>query len=121
MTLDFLREDGCFLGGNIAPGMSMRLKAMHHYTARLPWVKPNNDNQLLGQSTEKAMQNGAFYGMLFEIEGFIISLRKKYNQIRVILTGGDAHYFADSLERSTIIDPFLNLKGLHLISKHYEQ
>ncbi|MBK6903040.1 MAG: type III pantothenate kinase [Saprospirales bacterium] len=38
ITSDVLSEDGIFKGGNISPGIDMRLKAMHTFTARLPLV-----------------------------------------------------------------------------------
>ena len=59
ITLDVLSAEGEFLGGNISPGVEMRLKAMHHFTARLPLVarsaKLGDD---LGDSTESAIRNG---------------------------------------------------------------
>ncbi len=119
MTSDFLYLGRKFMGGNISPGLHMRLKAMHEYTAKLPWVEPTSENHYIGKSTEKALQNGGFYGMLYEIEGFIISLRKNYNPVRVMLTGGSAHFFAERLERKIYIDHFLNIKGLHYLSKYY--
>ncbi len=119
MTWDVLDNGQTFIGGNISPGLEMRLEAMHTNTSKLPRVTPSNENHFIGKSTATALQNGAFYGMLYEIEGFIISLRKKYNQLRVMLTGGSAQYFAPHMGRSTYVDPFLNIKGLHYLSKYY--
>lgn len=120
MTLDFLERGPIFRGGNISPGLSMRLQAMHEHTAQLPWVEINTEVGPLGKTTETALQNGAFLGMLYEIQGFIISLRQKHTQVRVMLTGGNANYFANRLEKSIFVDPFLNLKGLHYLSKHHD-
>jgi len=120
MTSDFLYLGKKFMGGNIAPGLLMRLKAMHEHTAKLPWVEPSNENKMLGKSTEKALQNGAYWGMVFEIEGFMFSLRQNYNPVRVMVTGGSAHHFAQRLGRKIYIDPFLNIKGLHYLSKYYD-
>jgi len=36
VTYDVVRADGTFVGGNIAPGLKMRLDSLHRYTARLP-------------------------------------------------------------------------------------
>ncbi len=119
LTSDFVERGGIYKGGNISPGLKMRLKSMHKFTAKLPWVEVDAELEPLGLTTEQALQNGAYYGMLYEIQGFIISLRKKYNYIRVMLTGGDANYFAKRLEKSIFVDPFLNLKGLHYLSQSY--
>ena len=39
MTYDFLDKKGIFEGGNIAPGIELRYRAMDEFTARLPLVK----------------------------------------------------------------------------------
>ena len=38
ITIDFVSKDGKYNGGNIAPGIKMRLRALHEYTSRLPMV-----------------------------------------------------------------------------------
>ena len=37
ITYDVIDAKGNFLGGNIVPGLEMRYKAMHHFTAKLPF------------------------------------------------------------------------------------
>ena len=39
VTYDVVSADGHFRGGNIAPGMRMRLDALHRFTKRLPQVE----------------------------------------------------------------------------------
>ncbi|MCH5327311.1 MAG: type III pantothenate kinase, partial [Duncaniella sp.] len=38
VTYDFVTPDGIYVGGNIAPGITMNLRALHEFTARLPLV-----------------------------------------------------------------------------------
>ncbi len=115
ITCDVLRADGVFLGGNISPGLTMRLKAMHQFTAKLPLVKMGETDNLLGYSTESAMRNGAQWGAALEIEGFIAWISEKMQKINVILTGGDAEYFVKSLKSQIFVNPNLVLQGLNKI------
>ena len=39
MTMEFINAKGQYLGGNISPGVQMRLRAMHDFTAQLPKVE----------------------------------------------------------------------------------
>ncbi len=117
MTLDFVDKRGNYHGGNISPGIELRLKAMHHFTSSLPLVKRRVNSDELGKSTKEAIQNGAILGIRGEIEHFIKSLTKDMGQIKVILTGGDAQYFGDLLESKIFVDPNLVLSGLNEILK----
>lgn len=92
-TYDFVSADGVFKGGNITPGIEMRLKAMHTFTGRLPEVPTADCAQLLGTSTQTALQCGAFWGVVYEIDGFIEALKLLYPKISVFFTGGYAFYF----------------------------
>ncbi len=38
LTTDGVTKDGEYLGGTIAPGLQMRLRALHHFTGNLPLV-----------------------------------------------------------------------------------
>lgn len=115
ITLDVLRAGGVFLGGNITPGVEMRLKAMHHFTAKLPLVSMGNTENFIGYSTESAMRNGAQRGAILEIEGFIRQCRSELGEINVILTGGDADFFVKNLKSQIFVNPNLVLQGLNKI------
>ncbi|NNF20890.1 MAG: type III pantothenate kinase [Saprospiraceae bacterium] len=113
MTFDFIDKERNYLGGNISPGVELRLNAMHHFTSSLPLVQRKNNKDILGKSTKEALQNGAFHGLKYEIEGFIKNLTKKNRSLTVILTGGDAVNFGETLESKIFVDPNLVLKGLN--------
>ncbi len=115
LTLDFLRADGHYLGGNISPGLRMRHKALHQFTARLPEVEPRALLNPIGHTTDSALQNGGFWGMVWEISGFVQYCKGRYGAIRLLMTGGDAELLAGGLGPETIIEPELVLKGLNKI------
>lgn len=66
-TYDIVSADGTFRGGNIAPGAGMRLRALHHYTCRLPEVSSRGAVTEFGTDTMTAMRSGAFQGIVAEV------------------------------------------------------
>ena len=67
VTYDHVMADGRFVGGNIAPGVAMRLNALNHFTARLPLIDSTGDYSPCGTDTRTAMRGGAVYGVVGEI------------------------------------------------------
>lgn len=115
ITYDFIDKNAVFQGGNIAPGLHMRLQAMHDYTSQLPLPDLEKTDNLLGKSTTEALQNGAMQGTIFEIDSFIRQINKKYGDSRLILTGGDAIYFVDYFKSMIFVVQNLVLIGLNKI------
>lgn len=121
ITLDLLASEGVFLGGNISPGIQMRLQAMHHFTARLPLVGRKDQPEWVGKSTETAIRNGAQLGATLEVEGFIERCREQWPDLRVIVTGGDSDFFVRTLKTKIFANPNLVLVGLNKILEHNVQ
>jgi len=117
ITYDLVTADGVFIGGNIAPGLDMRLEAMHDYTARLPLVRKGHMSGFMGKNTEEAVRNGAVQGILLEIEGYIRQLIGKKDTLETVLTGGDASYFAGLVKTKIFVRSNLVLTGLNEILK----
>lgn len=115
ITYDVITMEKHYIGGNIAPGVELRLKSMNDYTARLPLVKRGSLESLLGLSTEEALQNGATLGTLLEIESFIERIRREFEGININLTGGDADFFGDKINSQIFVNPNLVLIGLNEI------
>lgn len=115
ITYDLIDGQGVYWGGNIAPGVTMRLAAMQHFTARLPQPERSAIHGLLGDSTTTALQNGAQLGAILEARGFIDRCREEYGELNVILTGGDADFFDKNLKRNIFVNQNLVLLGLNQI------
>jgi len=109
VTYDFVSADGHFRGGNIAPGIGMRLRSLHSFTARLPEVGGYGEIPLLGKDTPTAMRAGAVRGVAAEIAYYRASLPAGTN---ILLTGGWAGHVSKFLPFDTIIEPCLVTKGL---------
>lgn len=115
MTMDVLLATGVYLGGNIAPGLRMRLKAMHEYTAKLPLAEPEWPQLEIGDSTLHALQNGAGLGMVMEIEGLFRRAKNAFGDVLIVMTGGDADFLAARLENQIFVAPELVMQGLFKI------
>lgn len=121
ITYDLLTHDGIFHGGAIAPGLDMRLKAMHAFTGKLPNITNPPDLQIYpGKSTQESMLAGVHQGILHELTGYISLLQKEFENLRVILTGGDVSFFESSIKAPIFVRPELNLSGLNRILLHNE-
>ena len=117
ITYDII-DRGTYKGGNISPGIHLRIEAMHRYTDKLPRVPFKINNDIEGKSTVKALQNGAFHGTKGEIDSFIREFKKKYASLKVIFTGGDAQIMAGSIDFPVEVRPLLVLEGLNEILKY---
>ncbi|HRF77340.1 MAG TPA: type III pantothenate kinase, partial [Chitinophagales bacterium] len=120
---DFVRADNRYLGGGIAPGLVMRLKAMHNFTARLPLISLTpqmlvQQTLLTGDSTTDSMLSGAINGALWEVEGAIAAYNAIYDDLHVIITGGDASFFELHVKSRIFARPNLVLEGLNTILKY---
>ena len=115
ITIDFVDKNGCYRGGNIAPGIKMRLKALHDYTSRLPLIEKEGEVPAIGHDTETAIRSGVIRGICHEIEGYITEFKEKYGDVFVFLTGGDEISLNNSIKSRIFADKFLVAKGLNRI------
>ena len=118
LTYNFIDAGGNFLGGNISPGLSMRLRAMHEFTSLLPLAKKQYNEALFGTNTAMALENGAVKGAIYEIQSFINQTKADFGDVNIILTGGDAILFAKHLKFKIFAFPNLVLLGLNEILRN---
>jgi len=121
ITYDIITQQGHYLGGNISPGIKMRFKAMNAFTAKLPLVRKRSRSNIVGNTTQSALQTGGQWGAILEMEGFIQRYSDRFGQINVILTGGDANFFAKNLKTQIFVNNNLVLIGLNKILNYNVQ
>ncbi|SRR5579871_3770703 len=117
ITYNFVNKHNEFLGGGISPGMEMRFKSLHQFTAKLPLIKADWNFPLVGFDTRTNILSGVILGITKEIDGTIDAYAEKYHNFNVLLSGGDIHYFARRLKNKIFADPYLIYKGLYAISE----
>jgi type III pantothenate kinase len=118
-TFDVVGQNGEYLGGIIAPGINLSLKALHDMTAQLPKISIKSQKNVIGKSTVEAMNSGVYHGYIAMVEGLIIKIE---NELQVkttrIITGGLAEIFKEPLITSNAIhyhQPDLTLEGLKIV------
>lgn len=115
VTFDFVSSRGEYLGGNISPGPTMRLKALNQYTCLLPLVERKGYMPLMGADTETAIRSGVIHGIRYEIEGYVRHLMSVYPSLLVYLTGGVHLNLQFSENLPIFADDFIVPKGLNRI------
>jgi type III pantothenate kinase len=118
ITYDVVDASGAYRGGAISPGLRMRLRAMHEFTARLPNVKLTAAVDPIGQTTQASMLSGAVVGAANEANGYADRLKETIGKLNVVLTGGDAAYLEAHLKFKIFARPYAVLEGLQRILQH---
>ena len=117
ITYNFINKKNEFIGGSISPGLEIRLRSLHDYTAKLPLIKADWNVPLIGYDTNSNILSGVVIGMAKEIDGFIDAYAEKFGNFNSLLTGGDIAHFASHLKNKIFADPELIFKGLYAISE----
>lgn len=111
ITFDLV-TGGVYRGGSISPGMSMRFRALHRFTGKLPEVSQTEPFSLPGRSTREAIAGGVITGIVFETREYINLYRKTYGSLQTVITGGDAGIIASHIDYELIHYPDLVTDGL---------
>lgn len=107
---------GEYLGGNIAPGITISCEALFQQAAKLPRVELAHPQAVIGRNTVQSMQAGIVFGYAGLVDAVVDRMKAEMGAgCRVVATGGQADLIA--LESRTIekVDPFLTLKGLRMV------
>lgn len=117
VTYDRVDAAGNFIGGNIAPGIGMRLRAMYTFTKALPEIATAGETPTWGTSTDTAMRTGSFYGVVSEVTYYHSLLPADG---LTLLTGGWSERVAQALGFKAILCPLLVNRGLNRILQYNE-
>lgn len=117
-NIEYIDENGVFQGGIFAPGIWSGMKGLENAAAKLPNVRIEVPQCLLGKNTVDAIQSGIIYGEACRVDGLVFRLIEKFGnkgQIEVIATGGFSPIMYDICRCFTVHDNLLTLKGLEII------
>lgn len=118
VTIDLVTADNTFRGGCISPGVKTRFRALHDYTAKLPLCGATENEGLSGLTTGQAIELGVMNGIAFEIEGYVVRMRKEIEDLCVIFTGGDAKFFVKRIKNTIFANCNLVFCGLNRILEY---
>ncbi len=118
-TFDVVGKNGEYLGGAIAPGINLSLKALHDMTAQLPKISLKAQKNVIGKTTIEAMNSGVFFGYISLVEGMIKRIEDELGtKTTRIITGGLAEIFKHNLNQTiNHFEPDLTLEGLLAVHK----
>lgn len=118
ITYDFINDCDEYLGGAISPGLMLRYKSLNDYTEKLPLLKLENINYLIGNQTANSIHSGIVNGVTSEIDGIINEYQKKYPQLTIILTGGDTLFLAKRLKNVIFANSNFLLESMNTLYQY---
>lgn len=113
ITVDYLDAERTYQGGSISAGWQLQLKAMHHFTQRLPLLEGKPPEHFTGKTTAACMQSGAWQSVVGLVNGSIAHYRTLSPQLKVFVCGGDAAIFESELNGPIFVVPHLVMQGLY--------
>ncbi len=115
-VFDAVNDDGDYLGGAIAPGISIAADSLFHATALLRRVELAAPPAAIGKNTVHALQSGLVLGYSELVKGMVGRFKRELGESSaVIATGGLAEVVAKEAAVFDAIDPNLTLTGLRLV------
>jgi type III pantothenate kinase len=117
VTYDYLAGK-IYKGGNISPGLSMRFRALHRFTGKLPLASTTEKYSSPGKNTLEAITAGVINGLIYEINEYIRTFEKKCTNFKVILTGGDSGYLKEKIDYKVTYLPDIVIDGLNYILEY---
>lgn len=114
MTVDQV-TGGVYRGGSISPGLSMRFRALHEFTGRLPLVTVRTAFSFPGTTTEDAIAGGVMMGMVYEINEYIRTFGEKHLKPVTVITGGDGEILSGLVSGEVHYYPDLVTEGLNYL------
>lgn len=119
-TFDALSADGEYLGGIIAPGITVSAEALFQRAAKLPRVDIRRPASVIGASTVGSIQSGLYYGYIGLVDGILERLFDELGRhANVVATGGLAHLIGRASAHIHTIDDNLTLDGLRIIYERH--
>ena len=115
-VFDAVSESGDYLGGAIAPGISIAADSLFHTTAMLRRVELAPPPAAIGRNTVHALQAGLVFGYAELVKGMVARFKNELgSHSRVVATGGLADVVAAESNVFDAIDPNLTLTGLRIV------
>jgi len=117
-TFDVVIKDK-YLGGVIAPGVNLSLKTLISKASLIPPVNLSKISKIIGTNTSSAVKSGFYWGYTGLIDNVIKLIIKQTNKpFKIILTGGLANLFKNTIKGKIEVKKDLTLNGLLKVAKN---
>lgn len=115
-TISVLDENGSFLGGSIAAGVRLTLKALATNTAQLPEISISAPQKVIGTNTADCMRSGLIFGAASMLDGLLGRIEEELDMnVTVVATGGLSREVIPLCKKDIIYNENLLLDGLRYI------
>ncbi len=114
---DYIAPDGTFSHAVTAPGLMSSARSLWENASKLPKVELKMPKSILASNTVTSMQAGIIHGFIGLTKHIIDEMKREIGRddIKVILSGRDAHYISEYLDFADIYDEMLSMEGLVII------
>lgn len=121
-TISVLDKNGAFLGGIIAAGVRLTLKALTKNTALLSSIPIEAPKSVIGTNTTESMQAGLVLGSASMIDGLLEKITCELGEVpTVVATGGLSKEVIAHCKTNIIYNENLLLEGLRVIYEKNHQ
>lgn len=115
-TFDAINSNREYVGGVIAPGITISADALFERAAKLPRVEIKRPPKVIGGATVEAIQSGLYHGYIGLVDGILKKMIEELGRSpRVVATGGLAPLIARGSKFIQEVDETLTLDGLRLV------
>ena len=115
-VLDAISAEGDYIGGAIAPGLTVAADSLFHSTSQLRRVELARPCSAIGKNTIQALQSGLVLGYADLVRGMVDRFdRELGGSATVVATGGLAGLMQEEIGLFDVVDPDLTLTGLRII------
>ncbi|MDD5120322.1 MAG: type III pantothenate kinase [Candidatus Omnitrophica bacterium] len=116
ITFDVVSKNKVYLGGLIAPGMSISLNSLAEKTALLPAIRIGAPKKLIARDTKNSILSGVIFGSAALCKELVQRIKKHTGKYTLVLgTGGNIALIKKYSGIKLIVDKDLTLKGLSLV------
>ncbi len=107
-----------YLGGIISPGINLSLNTLISKASLIPEINLKKISNVIGKNTLDAVRSGFFWGYAGLIDNMIKLIKKQTrSRFSIILTGGLADLYKNSINTKCKVDKDLTIKGIMKITK----
>ena len=108
-----------YLGGIISPGINLSLNTLSSKASLIPVINLKKISNVIGKNTNEAVRSGFYWGYAGLIDNMIkLIKRQTKSAFKVILTGGLADLYKNSINTKCKVDKDLTIKGIIKITKN---
>ena len=111
-NFDIVIKDS-YIGGILAPGVLLSLNNLADKASLIPRIKLERVKNVIGKNTINAIRSGFYHGYTGLIDTIVkLIIKQTGKSFKIILTGGLAHLFKNSIKGKIFIKKDLTINGI---------